>query len=132
MQALGMKPVLLLVQVLLESTYLVLFGTLAGAALGVGAIATLGNGLDLGSLGVGASMFGASERLYPEVHVGQIALSCAVVIGALHCRQSVPRPGSSTAGPDQTYSRERRHKGEMTVAVIECHRPQEDLPQWER
>ena len=80
MQALGMKPGLLIAQVLLESTYLVLFGTLFGAALGAGTILALADGLDLGSLGAGASMFGASERLYPVVDVSQILLACAVVV----------------------------------------------------
>jgi ABC-type lipoprotein release transport system permease subunit len=81
MQALGMKPHLLIAQVLLESTYLVLFGTLFGAALGIGAILALAGGLDLGSLGVGASMFGASERLYPQVDASQIVLACGAVVG---------------------------------------------------
>lgn len=80
MQALGMKPGLLIAQVLLESTYLVFFGTLFGAALGAGTILALADGLDLGSLGAGASMFGASERLYPVVDVSQILLACAVVV----------------------------------------------------
>jgi ABC-type lipoprotein release transport system permease subunit len=80
MQALGMKPRVLIAQVLLESTYLVLFGTVVGAALGAGTILAFANGLDLGGLGAGASMFGASERLYPEVAVSQMILACTVVV----------------------------------------------------
>jgi ABC-type lipoprotein release transport system permease subunit len=80
MQALGMKPRLLIAQVLLESTYLVSFGTFVGAALGAGTILAFTNGLDLGSLGAGASMFGASERLYPVVDVSQILLASVVVV----------------------------------------------------
>jgi ABC-type lipoprotein release transport system permease subunit len=80
MQALGMNPSPLIAQVLLESTYLVLFGTLVGAALGAGTILALANGIDLGSLGAGASMFGASERLYPKLDVSQIIVACAVVV----------------------------------------------------
>ena len=80
MQALGMKPGLLIAQVLLESTYLVLCGAVVGAALGTGALLALRDGLDLGSLGRGASMFGASERLYPTVDMSQILLACAIVV----------------------------------------------------
>ena len=81
MLALGMKPALLIAQVLLESTYLVLLGTASGAALGAGTILALTDGLDLGNLGAGASMFGASERLYPTLDVSQVLLVCTVVIG---------------------------------------------------
>ncbi len=80
MLALGMKPALLIAQVLLESTYLVLLGTASGAALGAGTILALADGLDLGNLGAGASMFGASERLYPTLDMSQILLVCSVVI----------------------------------------------------
>ena len=80
MQALGMKPGLLITQVLLESTYLVLCGAVVGAALGTGTLLALHDGLDLGSLGHGANMFGASERLYPTVDLGQILVACAVVV----------------------------------------------------
>jgi ABC-type lipoprotein release transport system permease subunit len=81
MQALGMKPMLLLTQVLLESAYLVSLGTLGGAAIGAGIVRSLRGGLHLGSLGVGAEMFGAGQTLYPEVQVGQIAIACMVVVG---------------------------------------------------
>ncbi|MEM9552841.1 MAG: ABC transporter permease [Acidobacteriota bacterium] len=80
LQALGMKPGLLVAQVVLESTYLVVCGAVFGAALGTGTLLTLRGGLDLGSLGRGAQMFGASERLYPTVDVSQILLACAVVV----------------------------------------------------
>lgn len=81
MLALGMKPGLVIAQVLLESTYLVLFGTASGAVLGAGTVLAFADGLDLGSLGAGASMFGASERLYPVLDVSQIFLVCTVVVG---------------------------------------------------
>ncbi len=81
MQALGMRPVLLLTQVLLESTYLVSLGTLIGAAVGAGVVRSFEGGLHLGSLGVGAEAFGASQTLYPELHPGQLAFACVVVVG---------------------------------------------------
>ena len=80
MLALGMKPGLLIAQVLLESTYLLLFGTAVGAALGAGTILSLGDGLDLGSLAAGANMFGASEQLYPTLDAGRVLLVCGIVV----------------------------------------------------
>lgn len=80
MLALGMKPRLLIAQVLLESTYLLLFGTAIGAALGAATILSLGDGLDLGSLAAGANMFGASERLYPTLDAGRMLLVCGIVV----------------------------------------------------
>ena len=81
LQALGMKPVLLLTQVLLESTYLVSLGTLIGAVVGASVVRSLAGGLHLGSLGIGAEMFGASQTLYPELDAGQLAFACGVVVG---------------------------------------------------
>lgn len=81
MQALGMKPALLLTQVLLESTYLVTLGTLVGAAAGAGIVRIFAGGLDLGRLGVGAQAFGAGQVIYPELRIGELAVACAVVVG---------------------------------------------------
>lgn len=80
MQALGMKPRLLLAQVLLESVYLVVLGTFAGVILGAEFINLFADGLDLGNLGAGAAMFGASQVLYPELDWGQIALASTLVV----------------------------------------------------
>ncbi|MEM1190057.1 MAG: ABC transporter permease [Pseudomonadota bacterium] len=80
MLALGMKPGFLVAQVLLESTYLVLFGTLGGAAIGATAIRAMDDGLDLGRFGSGASMFGATERLYPAIDTEQMLFACVLVL----------------------------------------------------
>jgi ABC-type lipoprotein release transport system permease subunit len=66
-QALGLKPRLLLLQVLLESAFLIGFGVAAGV---LGAVATLlafRNGLDLSALAQGGALFGIGRRLYPHV-----------------------------------------------------------------
>lgn len=81
LQALGMKPVLLLTQVLLESVYLVTSGTVIGVGLGMAIVHAFAGGLDLGSLGLGATMFGATQILYPVLHARQIIVGCAVIVG---------------------------------------------------
>ena len=80
MQAIGMRPVLLRMQILMESFYLVVLGTSAGAALGVAIVGSYASGLDLGPLGEGLEVFGASQVLYPKVDLRQVGLSCLAVI----------------------------------------------------
>lgn len=81
LQALGMKPVLLLVQILVESVYLVVFGALAGAIAGAVTVNAFSGGLDFGHLGIGAEMFGVSQVLYPKVSAAEITVACSIVIG---------------------------------------------------
>ncbi|MGB0467483.1 MAG: ABC transporter permease [Pontibacterium sp.] len=85
LQALGMRPGWLLLQVLLESLMLVGAATLAGLL--VGALIVLGyqDGLDLGSWGSGATYFGASSVLYPKLvweellYIGTVVLVLGVL-----------------------------------------------------
>ena len=69
LQALGMKPVLLLVQILVESVYLVVFGALAGAIAGAVTVNAFSGGLDFGHLGIGAEMFGVSQVPVSYTHL---------------------------------------------------------------
>ena len=80
MQALGMKPLLILSQILLESVFLLSMGTLAGAILGVLTIQSFSGGLDLGSLGSGAGLLGAGQTIYPQLHPREMAVSCLTVL----------------------------------------------------
>ena len=67
LQALGMRPRLILIQVLLESLLLIGLGVLFGLAFGTVSILVFHNGLDLGSLAQGADWFGASKTLHPHL-----------------------------------------------------------------
>ena len=66
-QALGMRPRLILIQVLIESMLLVGVGVLVGLVAGVMTIGVFNEGLDLGALAEGATTFGAGRVLYPQM-----------------------------------------------------------------
>ena len=73
LQALGMKPRLILVQVLLESALLIGIGVLAGMAAAGGTLIALHNGVNLSFLARGAEYFGAGHVLYPQLSQVQFA-----------------------------------------------------------
>ena len=82
LQALGLKPDLILLMVLLESLLLIGVGVLAGLMSGISTILAFGNGLDLGVLAKGATMFGAGRVLYPRLDMVQTAYIGLFVWGA--------------------------------------------------
>ncbi len=65
LQALGMRPVYILIQVLIESILLTGFSVIAGLILSSLTIELFDEGLDLGQLAEGATTFGAGRVLYP-------------------------------------------------------------------
>ena len=67
LQALGMRPGLIVLQVTLESAFLIGIGILAGAALMLLTLAPFMNGLDLGFLAPGAEMAGVGRVLHPQL-----------------------------------------------------------------
>ena len=69
LQALGLRPRLILIQVLMESLALVGIGVVVGLAGGALTVLSFHNGLDLGVLAKGAVMFGASRVLHPQLNV---------------------------------------------------------------
>jgi ABC-type lipoprotein release transport system permease subunit len=70
LQALGMRPGLILLQVTLESALLIGIGVIAGVALMLVTLAPFRNGLDLGFLAAGAEMYGAGRILHPHLDPG--------------------------------------------------------------
>jgi ABC-type lipoprotein release transport system permease subunit len=70
LQALGMRPAVILLQVTLESAFLIGIGVLVGVALMLVTLIPFRNGLDLGFLAAGAEMFGAGRVLYPQLDPG--------------------------------------------------------------
>ena len=79
LQALGMRPGLVTLQVALESAALVAIGVVAGAILMLVSLAPFVRGLDLGFLAAGAEMFGAERVLYPKFDPQDAALFGVVV-----------------------------------------------------
>jgi ABC-type lipoprotein release transport system permease subunit len=70
LQAFGLKPRLIFLQVMLETVLLVGLGVLAGLIAGAATIFAFHGGLDLGFLAVGAQWLGAGQVLYPRFEAG--------------------------------------------------------------
>lgn len=68
-QALGMRPRLLLLQVLLESAFLIGMGVVAGVVAGIATLLAFNNGLDLSAVAQGGAVLGIGRVLYPEIDV---------------------------------------------------------------
>ncbi|MBI1199527.1 MAG: FtsX-like permease family protein [Phenylobacterium sp.] len=79
LQALGMRPRLVLAEVLLESALLIGLGVLAGAAAAVATVLAFSGGVDLHFLARGAEFFGAGHVLYPRLAPAQFAAVSALV-----------------------------------------------------
>jgi len=80
MLALGMRPALMLGQVLLESLYLLGIGLAVGNATAYFSIRALESGIDISSVAQGMEMMSMSPVLYPALHFSDMLMSSAVVI----------------------------------------------------
>jgi len=81
LQALGMKPVYILWQVLLESVLLIGLGILAGFISGAATVLAFHDGLNLGVLSKGAMLFGVGRVLYPHMDWSQAVIIALFVWG---------------------------------------------------
>lgn len=82
LQALGLRPHLIVLQVLLESACLTAFGISIGTVGGVATIAWFHGGLSLGFLAGGAEWLGAGRIMYPRLN-GQELLRAALLMWTL-------------------------------------------------
>ena len=80
MQALGMRPSLILYQILIESFLLLCIGLLLGNVLAIGSIIPLQDGIDISAVAKGMEMMGSSSILYPALKLNDILLANAIVI----------------------------------------------------
>ncbi len=80
MLALGMKPALIIGQVLVESLYLLGLGLAAGNIIAYVSIRALENGIDISSVAQGMEMMSMSPVLYPALRFSDMLMSTAVVI----------------------------------------------------
>jgi ABC-type lipoprotein release transport system permease subunit len=71
LQALGLKPKLIFLQVTLETVLLVGLGVIMGLLAGAATIYAFHDGLDLGFLAAGAQWLGAGQVLYPRFIPGE-------------------------------------------------------------
>ena len=80
MLALGMKPMSILGQIIIESMMLLAVGLLIGDVLAYVTVKPLESGIDISIVAKGMEMFGASSILYPKLYLDDVILSNVVVL----------------------------------------------------
>ena len=80
MLALGMKPAMILGQIIIESMMLLGVGLLIGDVLAWATIKPLEGGIDISIVAEGMEMFGASSTLYPSFDIDDVILANVVVM----------------------------------------------------
>jgi ABC-type lipoprotein release transport system permease subunit len=87
MLALGMRPINILGQIIVESLLLLSIGLAMGSALAWAAVQPIKDGIDVSIVGEGMDMWGMSSVLYPELLLSDVILANVVVLvlGFLAC-----------------------------------------------
>lgn len=80
MLALGMRPSGILLQIVFESSLLLIIGLAIGNVLAIASILPLQGGIDISIVAEGMEMFGASSILYPELQASDVVLANVVVL----------------------------------------------------
>jgi len=80
MLALGMRPINILGQIIVESLMLLAIGLAIGTALAWAAVQPMKDGVDLSIVGDGMEMWGMSSTLYPELLLSDVILAHVVVL----------------------------------------------------
>lgn len=80
MLALGMRPTMILYQILLESFLLLTLGLILGNAFALFSIIPLRDGIDISAVAQGMEMMGTSSVLYPALKLNDMLLANVVVI----------------------------------------------------
>ena len=80
MQALGMRPSMILYQILAESFMLLVIGLLLGNIIAVSTIIPLQEGIDISIVAKGMEMMGTSSMLYPALELNDVLLANVIVI----------------------------------------------------
>ncbi len=80
MMALGMKPAIVLGQIIAESLMLLTMGLSAGIVLALITTHALRDGIDFSVVGEGLEMMGAASVLVPSLQFGDVVLSAVVVL----------------------------------------------------
>lgn len=80
MLALGMRPIHILGQIVIESLLLLAIGLAMGSALAWAAVQPMKDGVDLSIVGEGMEMWGMSSVLYPELLLSDVILANIVVL----------------------------------------------------
>ncbi|HSG58945.1 MAG TPA: ABC transporter permease [Woeseiaceae bacterium] len=80
MLALGMRPVNILGQIVIESLMLLALGLAIGTALSWATVQPIKDGIDISIVGEGLDMWGMSSTLYPELLLSDVILANVVVL----------------------------------------------------
>ncbi|MBC2715743.1 MAG: ABC transporter permease [Desulfobacteraceae bacterium] len=81
LKALGMKPMLILRSVLIESGIILIMGAIAGNLLAFGSVMMIAaTGIDLSALSSGFEYVGMSSVIYPEIFLKDVFLANVVVL----------------------------------------------------
>ena len=80
MQALGMRPSVILYQILMESFLLLLIGLVIGNSVAIGTVLLLHDGIDVSIVAQGMEMMGTSSMLYPSLELHDVVLANVTVI----------------------------------------------------
>ncbi|MGA8205088.1 MAG: ABC transporter permease [Woeseiaceae bacterium] len=80
MLALGVRPLLILGQVVVESTLLLAMGLALGSVLAWATVQPMKDGVDVSIVGQGMEMWGMSSVLYPELLTSDVVLANVVVL----------------------------------------------------
>jgi len=80
MLALGMRPINILGQIIVESLLLLAIGLAIGSALAWAAVQPIKDGIDVSIVGEGMDMWGMSSVLYPELLLSDVILANVVVL----------------------------------------------------
>ncbi len=80
MMALGMKPSMILGQIVIESMLLLAVGLVIGDVLAWASIQPIKDGLDISAVAEGMEMMGASSVLYPKLTLYDVVLANVVVL----------------------------------------------------
>ncbi len=78
--ALGMRPITIMQQVLLETVFLLVIGLAIGNVLVFATVIPLADGIDISVVGEGMEMFGATAKLYPAIYSKDLILANGLVI----------------------------------------------------
>lgn len=80
MQALGMKPLSILLQIVFESLLLIVLGTVAGLGVGVWGVHALSNGVDISQFARGAEQAGIGSTVFPVIFLQDITCITLLMI----------------------------------------------------
>lgn len=79
-QALGLRPRALMVEVVIESLVLLVLGSVAGVLFAFGGIYLLRDGIDISQFAEGAQAIGLGSIVYPTIHIADFVVGTILVL----------------------------------------------------